>query len=415
MPDESVHCVVTSPPYWGLRDYGTARWEGGLTECDHTTPRSRGDDIKSGEKQGTSEGSRPNTRTVCKCGAVRIDSQLGLEPTPEAYVAKMITVFREVRRVLRSDGTCWVNLGDSYAASRSYQVAQTKDAGSKRSLASDFNDLPMSVPPGLKQKDLVGIPWMIAFALRADGWYLRSDIIWSKPNPMPESVTDRPTKSHEYVFLLSKSAKYFFDQDAVRIPLARVWNPENNGGSWAHTEKQPDGTKAGHHSGDYPKPNPAGANIRSVWSIATQPFSEAHFATFPERLVDRCISAGTSEKGVCGECWRPWVRIVEINDPEQRLGKSYHDHQNDLMVGQRAVPPANGAPVKTTTGWRSQCDHVASPVPATVMDIFSGSGTSGVVAHKLGRNYIGIELNPQYVAMSERRLGGTIYQPSLFG
>jgi DNA modification methylase len=186
MPAESVHCCVTSPPYWGLRDYGTARWEGGDAECEHVRLK-RGDHstIDGGNYQ-----SREIYREACgKCGAVCVDGQLGLERTPEEYIAKMVEVFRELRRVLRNDGTLWLNIGDCYQ-------------GGNRGTFGD-----------LKPKDLVGIPWMLAFALRADGWWLRQDIIWSKPNPMPESVTDRCTKAHEYLFLLTKSARYYFNQE----------------------------------------------------------------------------------------------------------------------------------------------------------------------------------------------------------
>ncbi len=229
LPDESVHCVVTSPPYWGLRDYGT-------------------------------------------------EGQIGLEATPELYAARMVEVFREVRRVLRADGTCWVNLGDSYAGSSAIGEAR-----------------PTIVPNGLKPKDLCGIPWRVAFALQADGWYLRADIIWAKPNPMPESVTDRPTKAHEYVFLLSKSSRYFFDQDAVR-----------ESASWARWGDQTTPKHANSDNGAWMKPKSkaeleakaeTGRNVRSVWEIATQPYPEAHFATYPEDLVRRCILAGSPLNG----------------------------------------------------------------------------------------------------------------------
>jgi site-specific DNA-methyltransferase (adenine-specific) len=267
LPAESVHCVVTSPPYWGLRDYGTATWEGGDADCDHVMSRALKRDNNGGMPpagEGT-RGTQSSTassvllfRDACgKCGARRVDAQLGLETTPEAYVAAMVDVFREVRRVLRDDGTLWLNLGDSYAAARSYQVRDNKHTDVGNTMAS-------SVPEGLKPKDLVGIPWRVAFALQADGWYLRSDIVWAKPNPMPESVTDRPTKSHEYVFLLAKSARYFFDADAVRETS----------------------------SDDF------GRNIRSVWTIATAPYPGAHFATFPPKLVEPCVKAGCPVGGV---------------------------------------------------------------------------------------------------------------------
>lgn len=413
MPDGSVHCVVTSPPYWGLRDYGTAQWEGGLTECDHLEPQ--GGQGTASAKQNTSVGSQVmQYKTDClKCGAIRSDNQIGLEPTPEAYVAKMVDVFREVRRVLRSDGTLWLNLGDSYNSSTQFN----NNKGARYTEAKDGNGWPGHRPllSNLKNKDLVGIPWMVAFALRADSWYLRSDIIWSKPNPMPESVTDRPTKSHEYVFLLSRSARYFYDGDAIREPynLASISRYDSPMMGTAPTAHQPNGD-IGRRERDkgLRDPNPLGRNIRSVWNIATQPFSEAHFATFPERLVDRCISAGTSKKGVCGECGKPWARRIErVEGVTHQRELAHVPNGCHTKVDSTGWQPMTRA----TDQWERQCNHDTLPVPATVLDIFSGSGTSGVVAHKLGRNYIGIELNPQYVVMSERRLGGTIYQPSLFG
>ena len=296
LPAESVHCCVTSPPYWGLRDYGA-------------------------------------------------DGQIGLERTPDAYVARLVEVFREVRRVLRGDGTLWLNLGDSYAS-------DTKGSGGtgKSTLVGTPNDgngqlfTARKVQHGIKPKDLVGIPWLVAFALRADGWYLRSDIIWAKPNPMPESVTDRPTKAHEYLFLLSKSASYYYDQDAIREPhrwpdMARKVIAAPNAGRDGDYQKESGRNDGGEHiSGvGFASDPDAGRNRRTVWTIATQPFSEAHFATMPRALVEPCIKAGC-------------------------------------------------------------------PVGGTVLDPFSGAGTTGLVATRLQRRYVGIELNPDYVAMSERRI-----------
>src|ERR1035437_6833021 len=250
LPDESVNCCVTSPPYWGLRDYGTGQWEGGDAGCDHRASGERrqlphGDgrpvetDLYANERVLLA-GVGATFKDVCgKCGAIRIDLQLGLEKTPEEYIAKMVAVFREVRRVLRSDGSCWVNMGDSYAANRGYQGPDNKhkDVGNAARMTAEsrfsrnvkastlgggkvnqYNAEragEIGLTPNCKPKDLVGIPWMLAFALRADGWWLRQDIIWAKPNPMPESVTDRCTKSHEYVFMLSKSANYFYDAAAI--------------------------------------------------------------------------------------------------------------------------------------------------------------------------------------------------------
>ena len=206
-----VNTCVTSPPYYGLRDYGTADWKGGDINCDHKESRSRGDDINVNDKQGTNAGSRPNKKWICECGAIREDQQLGLEETPQQYINSMIRVFRLVRDLLTDDGTLWVNIGDSYSSGG-------RTSTTNQSLRGD-TEYGVKRPPiieGIKQKDLIGIPWMLAFALREDGWYLRQDIIWHKPNPMPESVRDRCTKAHEYIFLLSKSPKYYFDNESIK-------------------------------------------------------------------------------------------------------------------------------------------------------------------------------------------------------
>jgi DNA modification methylase len=250
LDDNSINCCVTSPPYWGLRDYG-------------------------------------------------VEGQFGLESTPEEYVAKMVEVFREVKRVLRKDGTLWLNLGDSYAGSG--KGAWSNKEVQKETYVPD-KDSPQcklkKVPQGLKPKDLVGIPWMVAFALRADGWYLRSDIVWHKPNAMPESVTDRPTKAHEYIFLLSKSPKYYYDAEAIKEPLARPEEllrktPAVFGGQNKH-----DGYGTRKYSGNEYVGNYTGRNKRSVWTVSTKPFPEAHFAVFPPTLIEPCILAGCPAGGV---------------------------------------------------------------------------------------------------------------------
>ncbi len=358
MPDESVHCVVTSPPFWGLRDYG----------C---------------------------------------DGQLGLEGTPEEYVAKMVEVFREVKRVLRSDGTCWLNLGDSYgvANNRNSGVRQvTVSQNTPRDDSLSYNTGTYRRIPGLKPKDLVGIPWRVAFALQADGWWLRSDIIWAKPNPMPESVTDRPTKAHEYVFLLTKSARYFYDADAVAT--VERW------GQW--TERVGEPTSAVSIAGaSWCGTNPAGANRRTVWTITTKPYAEAHFATFPPELPEICIKAGTSEQGCCAECGAPWERVVERQSLREVLGE--RDTTAENVTGRDRAGISDGmsfsnshdgprSPRVTTTGWCHTCDHEDEPVPCTVLDPFAGSGTTLMVALRLGRDAIGIELNPEYVRMAENRI-----------
>jgi DNA modification methylase len=581
LPSSSVHTCVTSPPYWGLRNYG-------------------------------------------------VEGQLGLEKTPEEYVARMVDVFREVKRVLRDDGTLWLNIGDSYAANRSYQVPSTK-GGPKHSPAQ-ANQSSNSVPPGLKPRDLVGIPWMLAFALRSDGWYLRSDIIWAKPNPMPESVTDRPTKSHEYLFLLSKSADYYFDQEAVKEPLAEASiarGPVKLGGKkgddYEPKEDDPNFRNGKHQWGremDFSKGG--GRNLRSVWTIATQPFSGAklladyvgadgkpykrsvdcpihglrpamdiprtdvddgqrgdqencsqntsknpgpglasesasipvlgwvqpmlsngheqtsenmdgnrtsfsgevesqnppdiedrkqiraskrglpsqedsgiaisrskrtrrmgrapstnlpytacvetrtdkpriskepcsadsaahsgesntlpsdldahpldkthhrnagivsqcnctivvtdHFATFPEKLVEPCVKAGTSEKGVCMGCGGPWVRVVErrgetTTEKVKRAGYSKKRGAGGKLVRNAldyAGGHGNNIRELKTLGWKPTCSCNAEVVPATVLDPFCGSGTTGAVALRHGRDFVGVELNPDYIKLAEKRIG----------
>jgi len=344
MPAESVHCVVTSPPYWGLRDYGTATWDGGDAECDHQKPNADTGHIAHttlGGGTATNAAQVGGYKDLCrKCGARRIDSQLGLEPTPEAYVANMVDVFREVRRVLRDDGTLWLNLGDSYAAggtgrrdtSGDYADRRAEQFGSGRGNGNGPKDYAQrDVPPGLKPKDLVGIPWRVAFALQADGWYLRSDIIWSKPNPMPESVTDRPTKAHEYVFLLTKAARYWYDADAVKEAHTKTGTPAHLTGGRGERAGTREGLRGavvgrnrdfeqhGHqvgHSGEAYPIN--GRNKRTVWTIATQPYPGAHFATFPEKLVEPCVKAGCPPDGVVLD---PFAGSGTVGRVANRLGR----------------------------------------------------------------------------------------------
>jgi len=275
------------------------------------------------------------------------------------------------------------------------------------------------MPPGLKPKDLVGIPWRVAFALQADGWYLRSDIIWSKPNPMPESVTDRPTKSHEYVFLLSKSARYFYDADAIREEhkpesIARVNRTHHlPGHKW---ENGPGGqTLANDLSAAL---SPLGRNRRTVWEIATQPTPEAHFATFPGALVEPCIKAGTSERGCCPVCGAPWRRVTDRgkdaglarsaggkadDQPETDRAKRLGQRRNAARVaGGDHTNPFGG---RMTTHWAPTCTcNAGDPIPCVVLDPFGGSGTVAKVARDLGRSSVLIELNPEYVAIMKKKL-----------
>jgi DNA modification methylase len=416
LPDESVQCVVSSPPYFGLRDYGTASWDGGDPECDHQ-PRAqsratRPAGLMTGGKASVDAGT---VQRDCHCGAIRQDRQLGLEQTPEEYVANMVDVFREVRRVLRKDGTLWLNLGDSYASGtigRNDDESMPRPKGGHRvGTASPGRQGSRPRPDGMKPKDLVGIPWRVAFALQADGWYLRSDIIWAKPNPMPESVTDRPTKSHEYLFLLSKSATYHYDADAVREDalhagrVVRASDPETakNG-----QKGQYGATAAGFTQHDTIVA--AGRNRRSVWTIATKPYPGAHFATFPEALVEPCILAGSSAAGACATCGSPWERVVEKGAPMDLSGVQHRGVGDDPTATLRndvggVVDRSNGqewarwkaAHPDVTLGFRPTCAHAGDPVPCVVLDPFAGTGTVGVVAQRLSRRALLIDLNPDYL------------------
>jgi len=303
LPDNSINCCVTSPPYWGLRDYG-------------------------------------------------VEGQLGLESTPEEYVAKMVEIFREVKRVLRDDGTLWLNLGDSYVMK--FGGGKGRKSGTTKAAVDEVEKPPREIPPSLKPKDLVGIPWMVAFALRADGWYLRQDIIWHKPNAMPESVTDRPTKAHEYIFLLAKSAQYYYDNEAIKEPAAYDGRKDTLlKGSQKYEKGVVSGQVAhsmaakGHERWKKNERGEYVRNKRSVWTIPTKPFKGAHFATFPPDLIKPCILAGC---------------------------------------------PAGGV----------------------VLDPFMGSGTTGMVAAMHQRNFIGFELNPEYCKTAEKRIEPYLMQQTIF-
>lgn len=416
LPDESVHCVVTSPPYWGLRSYGTDGqvWDGD-PECAHdwgAVERIGGgkQDVDGKRWQHTDGGvsghGKAESSFCFKCGAWF--GELGLEPTPELFVQHLVAVFREVRRVLRKDGTAWVNLGDSYAGSgKGPSNSLQPDAsciGNVRGM-NRLEDTPtswLSVPAGLKPEDLVGIPWRVAFALQADGWYLRSDIIWAKPNPMPESVTDRPTKAHEYVFLLTKSARYWYDADAVREGVVvGTLTDRVDTGRFSPERGFPGATDHGNgRLGD----NPGGMrNRRTVWTIATEPFPGAHFATFPRKLVEPCILAGCPRK-VCPGCGAPWVREVErvASEPQRE-----HYHGEGHVPAHRG---GNGRPggyypdAPRTIGEHPTCTCGLPPVPGTVLDPFGGSMTTMVVALSHGRRGVAIELKPEYFEMGCNRL-----------
>lgn len=422
LADGSVHCIATSPPYWGLRSYGhwhMQRLWGSLD--DFTMPRSAKKrarwwfDIR---WRAAERGGIFSSNGKSWIGAY------GLEPTPEMYVDHTVDVFREVWRVLRDDGTLWLNIGDSYAANQ--KGGEKSKPGDKSYTNKGGVGLDRFYPKhGLKPKDLVGIPWMVAFALRADGWWLRSDIVWNKPNPMPESVRDRPTKSHEYLFLLSKSERYFYDQDSIREPvkditLSRLSQPNfdnQEGGdkdpkSGNRSERRTlENLKERYHKQgvwedrftgyELWKEKGIGRNRRTVWEIATAPYSGAHFATFPPALVEPCINAGTSERGVCPECGAPWERVVDIKrkaHESMRVRSGAEARPGPIQTTPGiAHTPENFGVERTTTGWQPTCDHAAEPVPATAFDPFAGSGTTLQVARQLGRHGIGLDLSLSYL------------------
>ena len=399
LPDESVHCVVTSPPYWNLRDYS-------------------------------------------------IDGQIGQEPTLGEHVEVMVEVFREVRRVLRKDGTVWLNYGDCYAGSWGAQRHRESSTNGQRMSRNQIANHPKRASntdsirdAGLKPKDLCMMPARVALALQADGWWLRSEIIWHKPNPMPESTTDRPTSSHEKIYLLAKSPRYYYDAVAVREPVTgnaharRSYKTpdgwDTSTGEGGHGSYHKNGREKGKKPGVPPKSAAPGSgikanesfheavcdlvadrNLRNIWSIPSASFPGAHFATFPPALVEPCIKAGTSEKGCCPECGAPWLRETERQD-QGWDGSRY---------GERAVAATGGAKSggtakstlgsnngkltgkMATLGWRPSCDCGLVEGPCTVLDPFGGVGTTGMVADRLKRNAILIELNPEYAAMAEKRI-----------
>lgn len=465
LPAESVHCVVTSPPYWGLRDYGTAQWTGGDPDHDHRGAISRTSPPGT-PKQASSRGANDVRSGDCECGAVRIDSQIGLETSHEDYLEAMVAIFRELWRVLRSDGTVWLNVGDTYASGNAgqHQGARGFTDGAKHQAAAVANRIPRTdfrgAPGGIKPKDLIGIPWSLALRLRADGWYLRRDVIWSKPNPMPESVTDRPTSSHEYLFMLTKAERYFYDGEAVKEPntssesdLRKMRQQRERMGGKNKAlidplQKASSATNIGRKRG---VGSPDGRQRRSVWEIATEPNKEEHFAAFPRGLVRLCILASTSERGVCASCGAPWARVIEryqVEGQQERPPRGVGGRQDGFQG-----PPDDYQTATRTVGWRPTCGHFDDfyrALPRTrdlerrrrqdvlgswwdrarvrpgleswpaerslVLDPFFGIGTTGLVALNLQprRDFVGVELNPKYAKIAERRLERHKLQGVLF-
>jgi len=429
LQDSVVQIVITSPPYWGLRDYGTAKWVGGDSDCLHSVGGQVNQTKDKGTRRGEvfTSGQRPGVdASKCrKCGAVRVDSQLGLEPTPEAYIANMVAVFREVWRVMRPDGTLWLNIGDCYnSASAGNGISFRRDRAKVAPIKSKRIERGGGRYGGgnarvetLKPKDLMMMPARLALALQADGWWIRSDIIWAKSNPMPESVTDRPTKSYEHVFLLTKSASYYYDAEAIKENLSeKTIEQWGNGGKrfdgYENYFVERDGGKS--HIGQLGETGlpPSGTrNRRDVWTIATESFSGAHFATFPQKLVEPMILAGSSPQA-CETCGAPWERILETRRNGNDWNKNNREGGDRLEVGQSAsdaMPQDYQAPV--TLGWRPTCacppERNTGAGRCIILDPFAGTGTVGKVAVKHGRRFVGLELKPEYIELARARTDRT--------
>ena len=328
LPAESVHCVVTSPPYWGLRRYDADTHEAGM---------------------------------------------IGMEDTFEGHLKNLVDVFGAVHRVLRSDGTLWLNYGDRYAANRTYQVPDSKH----REVGNAHGPV---VPDGMKPKDLMMMPAQVALALRSAGWWLRSEIIWSKVNAMPEGVKDRPTNTHEKLYLLTKGQTYYYDDVAVRT------------GATPNSHQTDDG---------------ATVNLRSVWNLSTENFAAAHFATFPLKLVEPCIKAGTSDHGVCAGCGKPWQRQISKKavgrTRDRAKGGLGQQHSRETHGLEKVAGEFQERIVIETTGWAPGCGCDTERVRSVVLDPFGGAGTVAVMANRLGRNAVLCEISDQYASMSAKR------------
>jgi DNA modification methylase len=379
LPSASVHCCVTSPPYWGLRDYG-------------------------------------------------VDGQLGLESSPDEYVGKMVKVFREVRRVLHDGGTVWLNVGDSYTGSgkggnpdegkqatnkgsQTIDVLYGKTGETARMAAVTNVSRRICSEIGMKPKDLCLIPWRLAIALQQDGWWVRSIICWAKKSCMPESVTDRPTNSWEPIFLLTKSSRYFFDAEAVKEPAEQSTNDRDKYNRIEYQKENRDGFVNHLNPASGAMRDCGGTrNQRNVWHLGPEPYSEAHFATFPTEIPRRAILAGTSARGCCPKCGEPWVRQTEKTMPTLRKVNGTGPHGEHGLLGGNRFDEAIQV---RTVGWEPGCECEKDPmfrddpIPCTVLDPFGGSGTTGMVALELGRKVVLVELNPEYVRLIQHRLNVT--------
>lgn len=363
VPAQSVHCCVTSPPYYMVRDYQTppVEWPDGWV------------------------------------------GQLGLEPTPDQYVSHLVDVFREVREVLRDDGTLWLNLGDSYAGGNKGSGGKT---AKQLTNSGSFFESPSIEwgKSGLKPKDLIGIPWRVAFALQADGWYLRDAIVWHKPNPMPSSVTDRCTSSYEMFFMLSTRQSYYFDAYAIREPISEASKAHYKygfGGAKSETIKSSDNPT--YVVGD--RECSGYRNKRNVWTLSTESSRIKHYAMMPTKLIEPAIKAGTSEHGACSSCGAPYARELSKTRRATRPGTDTKiEGMDDAMVGN--CDPQRHVTETRTVGWSCPCKCVGSGLtPCVVLDPFAGAGTVGLVARRLGRSFIGCELKDEYVDIAKTRAG----------
>jgi len=378
MPEQSVHCAVTSPPYWGLRSY-------------------------------------------LPVGHPDKGFEIGSEPTPDAFVETMVGVFREVRRVLRDDGVLGLNIGDSYAK-EGVSGLGLHTATSTTGKPNPYSTIRKTIPPGLKAKDLCMIPWRVFLALQADGWYLRSIIAWTKPAPMPESCTDRPTSSWEPIALLTKSPTYFWDADAVRTTpteagLKRAHCPSGAGRATEGTfHDHADDEFRGQRSGA-PAIHPGGSNIRNTWRISSEPWTDPGgvdlFAAAPTEIPRRFVKAGTSEKGCCPKCGAGWERETDREQVKRERPNNFTKRTGEDGTGNSCGNTVAGVSVRTT-GWAPACTcNAGDPIPCTVLDPFSGTGSTGVAACTLGRRYVGCELFPQYAEMGKRRIEQALH-PATF-
>jgi DNA modification methylase len=427
LADKSVHCVVTSPPYFSLRDYGTAKWIGGDPACDHRSPtmrqgRNENRPMLAGSVATNAAQLRLAAHSDCgKCGATRIDRQIGLEESPSDYVAALVAAFAEVHRVLRDDGVLWVNIASSYAGGGGGNYGNGKSVRSQggQQITNVRNRTEWLTNARMKPKDLIFIPAMLALELQKWGWYLRSDVIWEKRNAMPSSVQDRPSLSHEYVFLLTKKSRYFYDGVAVAEP--NVTPPHSRGGVW--TPEITDGPMDRNGSSQYDEANQSrvwGAdgtrNCRSVWTFNVASFPGSHYAVMAPDLAERCIRAGTSQAGCCPRCLSPYRRVVErakviAKDYEgKHLATDKHASGRRMLANLRARREAGNAhdvpfPVPKTLGWTPGCKcDVGDPVPCRVLDPFGGVATTALVAVGLGRDGICCDLSAKYLKMGKRRI-----------